>query len=125
MRVERPSKPETAPGGFTLTELLVVIAIIGILASLLLTALSSAKSYSRSASCVNNLRQMGIALKMYVDDHQSTFPYYLGPAGPSYGDEEYNGRKEQKVGLLVIEIVSLSPFELDQQFVSLSRITKE
>jgi prepilin-type N-terminal cleavage/methylation domain-containing protein len=87
MRGERPSKTGTAPGGFTLTELLVAIAIIGILASLLLTALSGAKGYSRSASCANNLRQMGIALKMYVDEHQSRFPYYLGPEGPSYGDD--------------------------------------
>ncbi|HEY3853834.1 MAG TPA: DUF1559 domain-containing protein [Verrucomicrobiae bacterium] len=92
MRQKPPLKTGISQGGFTLTELLVAIAIIGILASLLLTALSTAKGYSRSASCSNNLRQMGIALKMYVDEHQSTFPYYLGPAGPSYGDEEYNGK---------------------------------
>jgi prepilin-type N-terminal cleavage/methylation domain-containing protein/prepilin-type processing-associated H-X9-DG protein len=79
-------------GAFTLTELLVVIAILGILAALLLPALSMAKSYSRSATCRNHLHQMGIALKMYVDDHQSTFPFYLGPAGPSYGDATYNGK---------------------------------
>ncbi|HEY3853835.1 MAG TPA: prepilin-type N-terminal cleavage/methylation domain-containing protein [Verrucomicrobiae bacterium] len=83
----RQSKTKTISDGFTLTELLVAIAIIGILASLLLTALSSAKSYSRSAACVNNLRQMGVALKMYVEEHQSRFPYYLGPEGPSYGDD--------------------------------------
>jgi prepilin-type N-terminal cleavage/methylation domain-containing protein/prepilin-type processing-associated H-X9-DG protein len=83
----RPNKA-VAPHAFTLTELLVVIAIIGILAALLFPALSMAKSYSRSVSCRNHLHQMGIALKMYVDDHQSTFPFYLGPAGPSYGDEK-------------------------------------
>lgn len=67
-------------GAFTLVELLVVIAIIAILAALLLPALSTAKSYSRSASCRNRLRQMGVALKMYVDEHHSTFPFYIGPA---------------------------------------------
>src|ERR1700761_8291944 len=87
MLQERSLKTGTTSGGFTLTELLVAIAIIGILASLLLTAISGAKGYSRSASCVNNLRQMGIALKMYVDEHQSRFPYYLGPEGLSYGDD--------------------------------------
>jgi prepilin-type N-terminal cleavage/methylation domain-containing protein/prepilin-type processing-associated H-X9-DG protein len=78
----------SAARAFTLLELLVVIAIIAILAALLLPALSTAKSYSRSVSCRNHLRQMGIALKMYLNDHNSTFPYYLGPAGPSYGDEK-------------------------------------
>jgi prepilin-type processing-associated H-X9-DG protein len=69
-------------------ELLVVIALLGILAALLFPALSYAKGYSRSASCRNHLHQMGIALKMYVDEHRSAFPYYLGPAGSSYGDEK-------------------------------------
>jgi prepilin-type N-terminal cleavage/methylation domain-containing protein/prepilin-type processing-associated H-X9-DG protein len=84
--LERKPKDAVAPNAFTLTELLVVIAIIGVLAALLLSSLSAAKSYSRSAACINHLRQMGIALKMYVDDHNSTFPFYLGSTGPSYGD---------------------------------------
>src|SRR5581483_7262254 len=71
---------------FTLTELLVTISIIAALAALLLPALSAAKGYSRSVSCRNHLHQLGLAMKMYVDDHASAFPYYLGPAGPSYGD---------------------------------------
>jgi prepilin-type N-terminal cleavage/methylation domain-containing protein/prepilin-type processing-associated H-X9-DG protein len=85
--LERKPK-EAAPNAFTLAEVLVVIAIIGILAALLFPALSMAKGYSRSVSCKNHLHQMGIAMKMYVDEHQSAFPYYLGPAGPSYGDEK-------------------------------------
>jgi prepilin-type N-terminal cleavage/methylation domain-containing protein/prepilin-type processing-associated H-X9-DG protein len=59
---------------FTLIELMVVIAIIGILAALLLTALSTAKSHALSTACKNHLRQMGLALQMYVHDY-NRYPY--------------------------------------------------
>ena len=83
---------------FTLVKLLVVIAIIGILAALLLPALSMAKSYARSVSCKNRLHQMGVALQMYVHDDQNQYPRYLGPAGRSGGDATAKGGRA--VGLV-------------------------
>jgi len=55
--------------GFTLVELLVVIAVIALLAALLLPALAKAKASAKSAACKSNLRQLAVALNMYVDDY--------------------------------------------------------
>ena len=68
--------------GFTLIELLVVIAILAIVAALLVPALSSAKSRAHSTTCKNHLRQMGLALQMYVQDH-NRYPYFRSLPDPS------------------------------------------
>src|SRR4051812_5904047 len=60
--------------GFTLIELLVVIAIIGVLASLLLPALGSAKEQAKLIKCISNQRQIGAAFKLYGDDNETRFP---------------------------------------------------
>ena len=75
------SSPLRKRNGLTLIELLVVVAIIGILAGLLLPALTRAKAKTKSVACKSNLRQYGLALEMYVSDH-SVYPLWESSAHP-------------------------------------------
>ena len=68
---------------FTLIELLVVIAIIAILAAILFPVFAQAREKARAVSCLSNLKQIGLACMMYVQDYEETYPSGWMPSGSS------------------------------------------
>ena len=78
----RPMKTAYKTKGFTLIELLVVIAIIAILAAILMPVFASAKQHANQLRCLHNLKQLGFAVRRYIDDNDGRMPNLSGDVPP-------------------------------------------
>src|SRR5438876_9260155 len=76
---------EPRKSGFTLIELLVVIAIIAILAAILFPVFARAREQARRTACISNVKQLGTAWMMYVQDYDESFPPSNSPNNSEWG----------------------------------------
>jgi prepilin-type N-terminal cleavage/methylation domain-containing protein len=108
---ELPAKMKRA---FTVIELLVVIAIIVALAALLLPALSHAKSTAKRTACVNNVRQINLALHLYADDHGDAMSYYTNEIYFAYKENilPYLGRSGTASATNAVFVCAADDFDL-------------
>ena len=83
--------------GFTLIEILVVLAIIGLLAGLLFPVFSSARENARTTSCASNLKQIGQAVTLYLQDNGQRYPLSMQPPGCTWVDSIYPYIKSTQV----------------------------
>lgn len=95
---QRARQNAVARVGFTLVEILIVISIIGVLGAILLSALAGARDKSRTISCASNLRQIGLAMQIYLADSRGFYPtYHPGPPNCSWADRIYPYLKAPEV----------------------------